>query len=96
MARSGRSREQLTDAQLRHRYLSWRHSADRIASDFGCSSQYVRDRLRAAAIPLRPPGSAKPFVDVDLDILKGWCTGGLTLREMAEQLGRSQIGRAHV
>jgi DNA-binding CsgD family transcriptional regulator len=94
MATTVRSREQLTDAQLRRRYLTWRHSADRIAKDFGCSSQFVRDRLRSAGIPLRPPGSAAAFVDVDLDLLTRWCAAGLTLDEIADQLGRSPSGVA--
>jgi len=90
MASTGRGREQLTEAQLRQRYLTWRHSSERIAADFGCSSQYVRDRMRSAGIPLRPPGAAQPFFDVDA--LRGWCAAGLTLREMAEHLGRSPSG----
>jgi hypothetical protein len=94
MATAGRNREHLTDAQLRRRYLTWRHSADRIAADFGCSSQLVRDRLRSAGIPLRPPGSANPLADVDIDLLTGWCTAGLTLHEIAEQLRRSPSGVA--
>jgi DNA-binding CsgD family transcriptional regulator len=94
MATAALNRERLTDAQLRRRYLTWRHSSNRIADDFGCSSQFVRERLRSAGIPLRPPGSTVPFGDVDVDLLTGWCAAGLTLREIADQLGRTPSGVA--
>ena len=44
------------EAWLRERYVIDRLSAERIAEQVGCSSQFVRDQLRRHGIPLRPPG----------------------------------------
>jgi hypothetical protein len=58
-------RPRLTAHSLRHRYVEQRRSAQDIATETGWSSQYVRDRLRDHAIPLRPAGAAAKLPPVD-------------------------------
>jgi DNA-binding CsgD family transcriptional regulator len=85
-------RPRLTAHSLRHRYVEQRRSAQDIATETGWSSQYVRDRLRDHAIPLRPAGAAAKLPPVDPAVLAEWSRQGLSLAQIAARTGYSPSG----
>jgi len=69
-----------------------RRSAQEIAAETGWSSQYVRDRLRANHIPLRPAGAATNLPPVDPAALADWSSHDLSLTQIAARTGYSPSG----
>ncbi|HVA61633.1 MAG TPA: hypothetical protein VNG13_14020 [Mycobacteriales bacterium] len=84
----------LDPALLARWYVEERRSAGWIAAEVGRSSQYVRDALRAASIPLRPAGANKE-VPVDAATLRRWYVDeGLSCAQIAARIRFSASGVA--
>lgn len=82
---------------LAERYQRQGQSADKIAAELGCSSQFVRDRLREFGIPLRPRGAPPPAgaERPSAELLRRlYVEEGKTLAEVGPLVGYSQGGVA--
>jgi hypothetical protein len=65
VSRAPAARLELTPVWLAEQYVVQRRTAQQIADASGWSSQYVRDRLRAFGIGLRPTGVHGGLRDID-------------------------------
>lgn len=76
---------------LHEQYVVRRRSSQDLAAETGWSSQYIRDRLRDAGIPVRPAGASKA-AGLDPRQLAEWLAEGLPVAAIAERAGYSRSG----
>ena len=76
---------------LHEQYVVRRRSSQDLAAETGWSSQYIRDRLRDAGIPVRPAGASKA-AGLDPRQLAEWLAEGLPVAAIADRAGYSRSG----
>jgi DNA-binding CsgD family transcriptional regulator len=87
------SRAVVTRGWLYRRYVMQQRTAQQIADETGWSSQYIRDRLRAYGIALRPPGNAsKTGTRLDQVMLQRALAQGRSGEQIAAEAGYSRGG----